>query len=360
MNKFLLLFICLLPFQAQSQNPEMLAETWYLKYLIINGEQLFVPLNENFIFNFSEANGDYSAEANGVENVFSGTLNFNPNDTFTFTDVAITLLGCDLPNCYYENHYFYDFLTSQNLDVKTFQYDYNSYSQGLKSLQLTNTDAGYISAYFGNEPVVPDPALFQTWYLYETTADLVPPNPITPTKAIQVTLNPDLTFTALDSNCIEIEGAFDYYEDFVSGFFLQLTEYIENTENCTPPYGRSLNFGDELTPLTAEVAGGASTNFFYYDTAPGFGWYYRNDLLSINEQTLNEIVILPNPASQTLGILNSVLPLKEVSVIDFQGKTIKTLNEGFENIDVSNLSNGVYFLKISSENTQTIKKFIKK
>ncbi|RRO25633.1 choice-of-anchor L domain-containing protein [Flavobacteriaceae bacterium 14752] len=88
--------------------------------------------------------------------------------------------------------------------------------------------------------------------------------------------------------------------------------------------------------------------------------------LSITEQTLSNeefsvdtFKIYPNPVSDILTIetLNST-QIDQIEIIDIQGKILKTTNQ--LEIDVQSLSTGLYFAKISRQNSYIIKRFIKK
>ena len=84
---------------------------------------------------------------------------------------------------------------------------------------------------------------------------------------------------------------------------------------------------------------------------------YNNQSLSVNEFTnSNNLSFYPNPASDFLNIY-SVLDDK-LAIIDTSGRIIKEYNlkKGYNMIDISNLLNGLYFLKTES----SMKKFIKK
>jgi hypothetical protein len=79
--------------------------------------------------------------------------------------------------------------------------------------------------------------------------------------------------------------------------------------------------------------------------------------LLIHENSLSKIEIFPNPASKTLNIKN--INTFDISITDTTGKIIYKIDNAPNNIDISNLNSGMYFLKIYTNNTTTIKKIIK-
>ena len=104
--------------------------------------------------------------------------------------------------------------------------------------------------------------------------------------------------------------------------------------------------------------------FNYYGTYGGEMWI---DNISINPTTVgieeetaeNAVSIYPNPASTMLNV--HAENFDNVQVINFLGQVVYSANvtENDFQINVSNLSNGVYFLRLNGENTVT-KKFVKK
>lgn len=87
-------------------------------------------------------------------------------------------------------------------------------------------------------------------------------------------------------------------------------------------------------------------------------------LLSNEDFELKNIAIYPNPSTGIYNISTGNKAIDKIEVFDVTGKTIKIINN-FSNIntenklDLNKISNGIYFLKITSENQKTIKRIIK-
>lgn len=81
--------------------------------------------------------------------------------------------------------------------------------------------------------------------------------------------------------------------------------------------------------------------------------------LSIVDFTIDNFVMYPNPAQNRVSVIAATKG--DYTLITAQGKIVKTgiLNKGVNTINVANLSNGLYFLDIRSEDGKTIKKVIK-
>lgn len=291
MKRFLLLFIIgLFSSSSFSQVSEVVEEFWHLNYLQIDGERYYAPLGENINLVFDPVNNDYVVGANAIENGLSADGVFSGN-SLTLSNLSITLLGCDQENCYYEDLYFYSFITTETLETKIFTYDYDSYSNGTKTLELV--DANNNKAFYGNEPVMPDPLLFQTWYLFQTEADLKPPTPVTSSNPPQITINNDLTFTGIN-DCATFEGNFGYETVNDYEFLLQLQNLEIDESNCSQTIGTGIPDLMEEIPLRSFVEGSTSgPDYFLIESFPGFISSFRNVLLETPENSLLAISIYP-------------------------------------------------------------------
>lgn len=84
---------------------------------------------------------------------------------------------------------------------------------------------------------------------------------------------------------------------------------------------------------------------FWYQTC-GF-----NSVDDVSEQNKNSISIHPNPANENITIKSkNQLSYSSISIYDLSGKMVLELFTEIEQIDVSNLDNGIYFLELKNEN----------
>ncbi|MDC8000206.1 T9SS type A sorting domain-containing protein [Aequorivita todarodis] len=89
----------------------------------------------------------------------------------------------------------------------------------------------------------------------------------------------------------------------------------------------------------------------------GTVYRFRPQPLSVEDFSQNDFQIYPNPASEYLHI-KTQLSNYNCSIYNSLGQKVNaTLSEN--KIDISNLSNGIYFLKIETETGAGTKKFIK-
>jgi hypothetical protein len=78
---------------------------------------------------------------------------------------------------------------------------------------------------------------------------------------------------------------------------------------------------------------------------------------------LNNISVYPNPSNGLVTISYGTFEPTQIQVYDISGKLILTkenLNVSETNLDLSSASQGIYFIKVSSENQSVVKRLIKK
>jgi hypothetical protein len=86
----------------------------------------------------------------------------------------------------------------------------------------------------------------------------------------------------------------------------------------------------------------------------------EGEALSVNDETLSNITIYPNPVDDVLIITTSLdLSEKIATVFDINGKRIINQKLDSNSLNVSTLNSGVYFLRLESEGKTLKRKFIK-
>lgn len=140
---------------------------------------------------------------------------------------------------------------------------------------------------------------------------------------------------------------------------------------------RSAN-GTDFTLLTTVNGVGNSTtlqNYSYTDKQPILGnSYYKltqldNDNIVKLERIIpvnysvsgSEVVVYPNPVTETLSVQNSTSRYTKATLSDLSGKIVGSYNltSDVTSINVSKLANGIYMLNLTGNNTNTVKKIIK-
>ncbi len=107
--------------------------------------------------------------------------------------------------------------------------------------------------------------------------------------------------------------------------------------------------------LGTGISAGEFKAFWEYDTASGV------DVDEINFE--NYVSVYPNPAINIfhLSINNWQSKKMQIEIFDVLGESIykSEIHKSEEEINVSNLPSGVYYLKIYSEGKSAVKKFVK-
>ncbi|MBO6606671.1 BspA family leucine-rich repeat surface protein [Psychroserpens sp.] len=105
------------------------------------------------------------------------------------------------------------------------------------------------------------------------------------------------------------------------------------------------------------------TSWMNLDTT--YGWTITDagldcSTLSIDSFNFDEIEVYPNPTSSYIYLQGNFLDLNTVEILNVNGKKVMTLNSNFSSIDIRDLSSGLYFIKLYSQNSFKTIKFIKK
>jgi hypothetical protein len=115
------------------------------------------------------------------------------------------------------------------------------------------------------------------------------------------------------------------------------------------------NIGYGLVQMTVNLTTDSATSFSYLGALPTPG--------GINEIADNSIYnIYPNPAKDVINVCSD-LPLKNASIelYDVTGSLLysSVLNSVQSEISIANLANGIYYMKVKSDNKVEVKKFVK-
>ena len=96
-----------------------------------------------------------------------------------------------------------------------------------------------------------------------------------------------------------------------------------------------------------------------------YGIVNVTDPLSINDYNIIQLDVYPNPASEIVNIkLNILNEVADLEIYNMLGKVVMKksydFNSGNLPLNISELSSGVYILKVSNSDSSSFKRFIKK
>ncbi len=81
---------------------------------------------------------------------------------------------------------------------------------------------------------------------------------------------------------------------------------------------------------------------------------------SVKENSIDKITIYPNPAKDKLTIATKSNKEQKVEIVNLIGQTVyNCLGKDNITIDITAFANGVYILKLNSENGTMLRKFVK-
>jgi hypothetical protein len=89
-------------------------------------------------------------------------------------------------------------------------------------------------------------------------------------------------------------------------------------------------------------------------------WYENLTILGVEENQIDTIKIYPNPTEGLLYIdANNTESIVSATIFDILGKKVLQLDGNTEQVDISNLQNGMYFLRIANMSGEVVQKIIK-
>ena len=144
-------------------------------------------------------------------------------------------------------------------------------------------------------------------------------------------------------------------------------DVTNGTSNFTVFVDADTEFANMLTPPSEsalQITGivGQSDNEEPFDSGYSIWVRYESDLAvvnnTINTENSDLVNLYPNPASNLLSI-DTDLSVDKIEILDYSGKQIQVIKNITNQIDISNLVNGSYYLRIHSSQDQYIHRFVK-
>ena len=131
-----------------------------------------------------------------------------------------------------------------------------------------------------------------------------------------------------------------------------------------PMYLRMVSETYDWNPVPADggMTGSAAERTTTYDWVRA--WKLEDIATGIPDSKIqNQLKIVPNPASKTISVQGITPGIYSVEIINLQGHTEKTfqteLSSQASSINISELVNGIYFLKIRNETINQTLRFVK-
>ena len=107
------------------------------------------------------------------------------------------------------------------------------------------------------------------------------------------------------------------------------------------------------------VSGSIDPNFVQSSMVIDYVRVYQNSSLSVDDIVGNNLKIYPNPASNRFNI-DSKNKIDRIDIYTLQGHRVLTVKNSENIVDISNLDQGIYFVKIQSQQNVITKRVLKK
>jgi hypothetical protein len=207
-----------------------------------------------------------------------------------------------------------------------------------------------------------DPDLFQTWYLYTIefeNGDTVIVDNFDPPIAPDLTIYNDFSYFG-NGACNTIEGNFT----FVPSSGLEIASKSQTLAICGFDLdmfeGDYFGFFEEGTYMIFTIitqTNGDQTLVLH--GGPFTTLTFGNVQLLNSDFKTEKIKIHPNPVKNWLFIASENTQIESIKIYSLSGKRVYEVSKIDNSIDVTGLSEGVYFVEILSEAGKSIQKFIK-
>lgn len=183
---------------------------------------------------------------------------------------------------------------------------------------------------------------------------------------VENSLDPKLDWTSMQLESLSHNGRVEIKDGSEVKFIFDNIYLKDSTTDEANSHGF---IAYKIRPLPSLVAGNIINNTadIYFDFNPAIitnttsTEFFAN--LSVSEFNASQLILYPNPTTNELNIKNNS-PIEEITIIDINGRILKKLDLDSQvlsiKIEVENLTDGIYFIKIKSNQVETIRKMIKK
>lgn len=206
------------------------------------------------------------------------------------------------------------------------------------------------------------------WYLHSFTSN----DEVVSISELGITEGPTLiikdNFTLYGSAfCNDYNGTFEYSisdplgdnDHFRPQNMVRETEYCGDLEEMEDYF--FIPFIEEKVAdiYLIESSGNEKHIVLQYDFGYGYQEYKNFPALEIRDISIKDLIVYPNPVQDRLFIQSATDDFDSISISDINGRVVNSLKIVSNEIDVSGLQSGMYFLNIQSSEGKLTKKFIK-
>ncbi len=187
-------------------------------------------------------------------------------------------------------------------------------------------------------------------------------------SSLGIPVGPNFTVTedfliAGFSFCNEFNGTFEYEPAGVFAIYdvFRPINIIRGTQNCNELEALETQY---YVPFLAEAPAdiiGLNGDFmvlqFFNPTT--YQVYRNSPELSIQDNPLNSIKVFPNPTTEILNFENLLAPIDTMYLFDTTGTLVKSFSNISNQLTISEVNPGIYFLVIEQDGSKTVKRIVK-
>jgi heat shock protein HslJ len=221
----------------------------------------------------------------------------------------------------------------------------------------------FISLFYGFQSFAQDPELYKTWYLREVFNDLntVVVQNISPRINPTLTISETLSFNG-EAACNTFSGTMTF--DTATNR-LEMLSFESTNNTCSEQahvnfeieFFQFFEIGKSFQAFVSNETNGQQT------LATIGPWYphlvLKNYVLDVAEKDKLNITVYPNPVSETLFVASEDNTIENIKIYSLDGNQIIEASSNLNSIDVSTLSEGLYFIEIFSSEGKSVQKFVK-
>lgn len=197
----------------------------------------------------------------------------------------------------------------------------------------------------------PNPNLFQTWYLYSVQISDNSKNyivsEINPAITPYLTILENLNFSGKGA-CNTFGGTFNLFNTNL----VNTTLFSNTTDDCCSEIQNDFesSYFDSMKMANYYWINTEEKGMSLFIGTPPFGSIvFKNFKLNTLNLNLNPIEVYTNPTTSMIHIISQNTVISKIELFNSNGQNIKTINDNFETINSTDLSSGIYILKIYTE-----------
>ena len=197
----------------------------------------------------------------------------------------------------------------------------------------------------------PNPNLFQTWYLYSVQASDNSQNyivsEINPAITPYLTILENLNFNGIGA-CNSFGGTFNLFDTNS----MNTTQFSNTTDDCGSKIQNDFEssyFNSMKAAIYYSITTEENGMVLFIGTPPFGSIVFKNYKLNTLNPDLNQIEVYSNPTTAMIYIKSQNTVISKIKLFNSNGQNIKMIKDNFETINTTDLSSGIYIMKIFTE-----------